>query len=285
MNYCTGRSGSLVEYIVEKVLLNSPRLRSLDAKDAVDFYDRLQKLFLGYVLPLMPFDTIKLSFNFGGLCLPGLGTMRYAEVGSALMEILPCLLSATSLDVRSAIATMGFESNNGYDLFWRILELKVLGFDPTIPILPPTWHRNSDVFNFFHSHLLYFCLQAKKNNYLNACTHTSIFLRAIANSNNVNIVTLLQAQVNAYPNPDDDGYLPHHLWLSGIATLINSNAGARVRDFASPCIHRAISTGDDWDVVNEEELPYCYVQGYSPHVLCLEQGRGRADQGHDWDRD
>ncbi len=284
-NYHTGRSGPLVEYIVKKLLLNFPRLHSLDAKDAVDFYDRLQKLSSGYLLPLMPFDTIKLSFNFEGLCPPGLGMMRYAEVGSALMEILPRLLPATTSDVRSAIASVGFESNNGYEFFWRILELMVPGFDPMVPILPPTWHRDSDVFDFCHAYLLYFRLQAKKNNYFDAPTHTSIFLCAIAFSDYVDIVTLLQAQVNAYHNPDDDGYLPHHLRLSGIATLINFNAKAHVRDFASPHIHRAVSMGDDWDAVNEEELPYCHVQGYSPHDLHLEQGRGRADQGHDRDCD
>ncbi len=157
------------------------------------------------------------------------------------------------------------------------------GFDPTVPILPPTWHRDSDVFDFFHALLLYFRLQFKNNNYFDARTHTSIFLRAITNSDYVDIVTLLQAQVNAYRNPDDDGYLPHHLWLSGIATLINSNARACVRDFAPPRIHRAASTSDNWDAVDEEELPYCHVQGYSLRVLCLEQGRGRADQGRNRD--
>ena len=55
----------------------------------MDFYDKLQKLSAGCFLPLMPFDTIKLSFNFESLCPPGLGTLRYAEVGSAFMDILP----------------------------------------------------------------------------------------------------------------------------------------------------------------------------------------------------
>jgi hypothetical protein len=63
---------------------------------------------------------------------------------------------------------------------------------------------------------------------------TSIFLRAIADSEYVNIVTLLQAQINAYRNPNNDGYLPHHLRLSGIANLINTNARTCVHDIASP---------------------------------------------------
>jgi len=297
-NYRTGRSGPTVEYIIEKALVNFPKLRTQDARAAVDFYDKLQKLSAGYLLPLMPFDAIKLSFNFEGLCPPGIGTHRYAEVGSALMDILPRLLPTTESEITSAIATVGFESNNGYDLLWRVLELTVPGFDPTVPILPPTWHRDSDVFDFCHAHLLYFRLQAKKNNYFDARTRTSIFLRAIADSEYADIVTLLQAQVNSFRHIDgDDGYLPHHLRLSGIATLINTNAKARVRDFASPRINRALGSGSDWDMafgstydwdaVDDDELPFCHVQGYTPRVHRLDQGRDRADRvaHHDRDRD
>ena len=291
-NTRTGRSGPTVEYILEKALVNFPKLRSLDARAAVDFYDKLQKLSAGYLLPLMPFDAIKLSFNFKGLCPPGLGTHRYTEVGSALMDILPRLLPTTSTEITSAAATVGFESNNGYDLLWRVLELTVPGFDPAVPILPPTWHWDSDMFNFCHAHLLYFRLQAKKNNYFDARTCTSIVLRAIADSKYADIVTLLQAQVDSFRSTDgDDGYLPHHLRLSGIATLINTNAKARVRDFASLCINRAIiSSSDgasaygldqDGEAVDVEELPYCHVQGYTPRVCRLDQGRDRADNGRD----
>ncbi len=79
MNFRTGRSGPTVEYILEKALVNFLKLCSLDARAAVDFYDKLQKLSAGYLLPLMPFDAIKLSFNFEGLCpqdLARIGTRR-----------------------------------------------------------------------------------------------------------------------------------------------------------------------------------------------------------------
>jgi len=201
----------------------------------------------------------------------------------------------TSSEITSAIATVGFESNNGYDLLWRILELTVLGFDPTVPILPPTLYRDSDMFDFCQAHLLYFPLQAKKNKYFDARTRTSIFLRAIADSKYTDIVTLLQAQVNSFHDTGNDGYLPHHLRLSSITTLINANTKARVQDFVSPRINKAFGSGYewdtasgsgyDWDAVDKEELPYCHVQGYTPRVHRLDQGRDRADTGRDRDRD
>jgi len=229
----------------------------------------------------MPFDSVKLSFNFEGLCPPGLGTLRYAEIASALMEVLPRLIPTTIPDVHSALTTIGFESNNGYDLLWRLLELAVPSFDPTAPIIPPVWHRDSNVFEFCQAHLLYFRLQAKKNNYFDACMRTTIFLRAISTSEYADIVTLLQTQIDSFRNPDDDGYLPHHLRLNGIATLINNNAKARVRDFASPRIHRVDGADNDWDCFDEVEQPFCHVQGYTPRALRLEQGRDGKEQGRD----
>ncbi len=118
VNYRTGRSGPSVKYILEKALVHFLMLKSLEAHKAVEFYDKLQKLSVGYLLPLMPFNTIKLSFNFEGLCPQGLGMLRYAEITSAMMEVLPCLLPTTIPDVHSALTTVGFESNNGYDLLW-----------------------------------------------------------------------------------------------------------------------------------------------------------------------
>jgi hypothetical protein len=151
------------------------------------------------------------------------------------------------------------------------------------------WHRDTNVFEFCQAHLLYFRLQAKKNNYFDARMRTTIFLRAISTSAYANIVTLLQTQVDSYRNPDDDGYLPHHLRLNGIATLINNNAKARVRDLATPRIHRmdGASSGldleaDDWDQFDEAEHPYSHVQGYTPRALRLDQGRD--DKGSSRDR-
>jgi hypothetical protein len=277
-NHHSGWSGPSVEYILEKALVHFPSLKSLETCETVEFYDKLQKLSAGYLLPLMPFDTVKIPFNFEGLCPPGLGTLCYAEIGVALMEVLPRILSASILDVHSAITTIDFKSNNGYDLLWRVLELAVPGFDPTAPILPPIWHQDSNVFEFCQAHLHYFCLQAKKNNCYDVRMCTSIFLRAISTSKYANIVTLLQIQFNLYHNPDENGFLPHHLWLNSIATLINNNAKARIRDFATPCIHRVDGADINWDALDEEEHPFCHVQGYTPRALCLEQDRDSRDR-------
>ncbi len=113
-------SGPSVERILEKGILVFPKLTTLTAKDTVHFYDKLQELLAGYLLPLMPFDVIRLDFNFEGLFVPGLGTECYADCAAALMEVLPRLIPTLDSEVQVAISAVRGESKNGYDLFWHI---------------------------------------------------------------------------------------------------------------------------------------------------------------------
>jgi hypothetical protein len=86
----------------------------------------------------MLFDAIYIPFSFEGLCPPGLGTGRYAEISSAFMELLPCLLPVGSIPCVSAVVdTDSMESNNGYDLHFCVMVLAIPGFDPTLPLLAP----------------------------------------------------------------------------------------------------------------------------------------------------
>jgi len=219
---------------------------------------------------------ISLAFGFESLCPPGLGTVRYSAIASAWMDVLPRLLPQKESVVESAIFSVSVDSNNGFDLLWRILELAMPGFKSMNPVQVPTWTPQTDVLSFCREHLLYFWLQSKHNMFFSACTQMNIFLRNIQLSEYADVVTTLQSQVNAYLLDDDDGYLPANLCINGIATVIYMNASARARDvgLASPRVRRVAG---DWDStplppVPDDELPLCGVQGYRPHVYRVEQG-------------
>jgi hypothetical protein len=130
-------SGPSVKRILEKGFPVFPKLKTLMVKETVQFYNQLQELSAGYLLPLMPVDGIRLKFNFEGLFVPGLSTECYADCATALMEVLPRLLPAHNSEVQVTILAVRGKSKNGYDLFWLVLELAVPGFDPTIPIDQP----------------------------------------------------------------------------------------------------------------------------------------------------
>ena len=230
--------GPQVNRIVTKSLKLFPVLESTNTSDMVDFYDRLQETAADHLTALMPFDAILLRFGFEGLCVPGLGVTRYARMGKALMELLPRLLPGSlSPQINAALYAVRYESTNGYDYLWRVLELTVPGFDPIVPIQLPVWADHTDIFHFVQGYLLYFRLQAKQNFHYDERTRSGIFLRAIQHSDYADTVTTLQSQVNTY-REFDEGYLPNHLRLHGLATSIHQNSMSRQHDIGNPRVRR-----------------------------------------------
>ncbi len=141
-NTHTQFSSPVVEYVIEKALPVFPRLLDLDVPGTVKFYDGLQKISMRYLLPLMPFDSISL-----------LGTTRYSAIASAWMDVLPRLLPIKESEVESVIFSVGVDSNNAFDLMWRILELAVPGFKSMNPVQVPTCTSQTDVLSFCRAHL------------------------------------------------------------------------------------------------------------------------------------
>ena len=132
-NRRTQQRGPSVDRILEKGLPVFPKLDCLDTSATVTFYDKLQKTSALFLLPLTLFDAINLNMGFEGLCPPGFGLLRYAEIAGVLMEVLPRLLPDLDSQVTSLVTVVRAESNNGFDLLWRVLELAVPGFDPFHP--------------------------------------------------------------------------------------------------------------------------------------------------------
>jgi hypothetical protein len=237
-------SGPQVDKIIQKSLSVFPRLESTRVDDVVNFYDRLQEVGLCYVIAILPFNAVVLAHGFEGLCPPGLGLAKYATMSKAIIELVPRLVPTNlSPQINAILASVRFESNNGYEYLWRVLELTVPGFDPTIPIRVPTWPEADDIFHFAQAFLLYFRLQAKVKFHYDDRTRSGMFLRAVQSTEFSDTVTTLLSHVNSYRQEFDDGYLPSHLRLHGLATSIHQTTQARLRDIASPRVRR-IQHGD-----------------------------------------
>ncbi len=146
VNSRTHFCGSVVEYILEKAITVFPRLSSLEVADVVKIYDSVQKIPMRYLLPLMPFDSICLTFGFEGLCPPGLGTIRYTTIAFAWIDVLPRILPQEDSEIELIKFAVGYESNNVFDLMWHVLELAVPGFKSTNPVQVQTWTANLDIF-------------------------------------------------------------------------------------------------------------------------------------------
>jgi len=237
--------GPQLDKILEKGLASFPRLATVDVESSVEFYDSFHKTALLYLLPVVPFDCISIIMGFEALCPPGLGLQKYAAIAGVLMELLPRLLPRSDTQVTSLVRMVRAESGNGYDLLWRIMALSVPGFDPSIQVKIPVW-QDDDIFDFALSFLLYFRLQAKRGVVQDDRTHSLTFLNAIAEPAYADTVTTLLTCITNYPTDMDDGYLPTHLCVMGLASQINNNARSRAVTVI-PKVHRTIAMGDWWD--------------------------------------
>ncbi len=179
----TLQSGPSVDPILEKGLTLFPKLRETSTMETVAFYECLQQVSAAYLIPLMPFNAICIKNNYEGLFPPGLGTETYAECSAAILEILPRLLPIKNTEILAIVSLVSNASRNGYNLLWRILELSVPGFDPTVPIAQPQWTRDSTILDFCQGHLLYFCLQAKKGVFFTLRDCTNIFFGRLHHPN------------------------------------------------------------------------------------------------------
>jgi hypothetical protein len=191
--------GPQVDKILQKLLSVFPCLESLRVEDVITFYDRLQEVSMGYVIAIMPFDAIVLVHQFEGLCPLGLGLVKYAAMGKVLMELLPWLIPGSlSPQINATLALVRYESNNRYDYLWRILELTVPGFDPTVPIHAPIWLDVEIIFHLAQAYFLFFWLQAKVKFYYDDRTESGMYLCTVQYSEYAYTVTTLMLHVNLF---------------------------------------------------------------------------------------
>jgi hypothetical protein len=199
----------------------------------VELKNSLHKLSLIYLLPVMPFDCISLKMGFKALYPPGLGLPCYTKITRVLMEILPRFLPCTDTHIALLIMMTRMESGNGYNLLWKILVLMVPGFNPSILVMIPVWQDNN-IFEFGTSFSLYFRLQTKKGVVYDDRTRSTIFLNAVLNPAYTDVITTFLTCINNYYSMDDEGYLPIHLCVMGLASQLHKNARARA-SVVVPC--------------------------------------------------
>ena len=108
-----------------------------------------------------------------------------------------------------------------------------------------------------------------------------MFLKAIAASEYADIVTTLQSNVDSYRHDDDEYFLPQHFRVTNMAMIIHNNAKARVQDLGHRRINRVAGWDSMVDVLSDDELQFCHLQGYQPRVFRMEQGRDRGGRGPD----
>jgi hypothetical protein len=173
-----------------------------------------------------------------------------------------------------------------FGMFWNSL---LLGLTLRFPSNNPAGIKTSTSWNMVGATSYISAYRPKKQVYFTTRNCTTMFLKTVASSKYANIVTTLQSNVDSYRHPNKEYFLPQHFPLSNIATLIHNNAKARVNDL----VHCQINRVEGWksmpDVLEDDELQFCHIQGYQPCVFRITtegrnqgtSGRGPDHQGFD----
>jgi hypothetical protein len=271
----TQYEGPQLDRIYEKGIATFPWLTTLDIFLVVDFYDKLHKTTLAYLLPIMPFDCVSIRMGFKALCPPGLRVPKYVMIACILLEVLPELLPKNDLQITTIITLARMESNNGYVLLWKVMALVVPGFNPAIPVRILTW-QDKDIFKFASAFTLFYRHHAKKGVYHDDHTRSITFLQAVMEPAYVDGVASLLTCVANYYVSMDNRYLPSHLCIMGLATQPHKNAATRAMT-ALPKVRCTI--GHDRVDYSPDCVPSPVL---SPTVLWAGNGHGhdcRFDDG------
>jgi hypothetical protein len=120
------------------------KLESLKPTIVMEWYKNLVSVLTHYNICLTPFKDIVLKYGEMALCLPGVGWMKYNEMGIALGVLLTTNLLPLEDDsiLPKRLAQklrLANKSNNGYKILHRLLEEVIVGYK--LDSLEMTWPR------------------------------------------------------------------------------------------------------------------------------------------------
>jgi hypothetical protein len=156
---------------VQLLSTNAPfkKLESTKPAAVMAWYKNLVSTLSHYNICLTPFDIV-LKYGEVGLCLPGVGWMKYKEMGAALSVLLTTNL--LPLDEDSILPKqltqklrLANKSNNGYKILHRLLEEVIVGYK--LDSLEMTWprYRNYECVFAFAEHMMLTFELAQKHDF------------------------------------------------------------------------------------------------------------------------
>ena len=164
-------------------------LKKFDAPSVVNWYKRLLSTCEAFRIGLVPFDAIQFGRRHEGICLPGLGFERYADMASALCTAMPICLEKADGRVRAMVSGIEMKTRNGYEIVWNLLFRYVPGFDPTKTIDKPSWDgHKGNVIQYAAAFDLYFRLCAQRGNTHSQFNKSILFLKGITSRHLMKIV-------------------------------------------------------------------------------------------------
>lgn len=103
------------------------KLENTDPRSVLQWYKKTAASMVNYNIALMPFDDVELRYKAVGLCFPGVGRVRYNEMGRHLAIFLEAKLpmddDAPNSRLAQALSLVASKTHpNGYEILQTLLE-------------------------------------------------------------------------------------------------------------------------------------------------------------------
>eukprot|EP00956_Cyclotella_meneghiniana_P024229 scaffold48375_cov60-Cyclotella_meneghiniana.AAC.2 len=130
-------------------------LTSTEQEDVIEWYSSLQQSLEPQGIPLIPFDDLEPKYGTVGFTIPGIGIIRYKEVGIVLGQLLagkllPMKSNADDSELSQLLSIDNVDRNkNGWDLLHTVFKVCVSIFNPDEPELHwPSYGASNNIFKF-----------------------------------------------------------------------------------------------------------------------------------------
>ena len=216
-------------------------LASTRQADVIDFVAQFHDLMDSYNIVVMPFSMIEVKFGVVGLCLPGVGEMKYDRMGQALSKILYGHLIPHNIDRCGKLDQLLLNAKNkippnGYEMLHILLVQYVDPFKPhMVDIKWPTFSSCKNIYDYAGQFSVTMQLYEKKGERIEPRKAAIKFLEAVKKEGGVtyNAAALLLKTAILERPPTAD--LPARFTIGNMATFIaDSNANTSDEDEDSP---------------------------------------------------
>jgi hypothetical protein len=216
--------------LLQDISLFNP-LASTRQADVIDFVAQFHDLIDSYNIAVMPFSMIEVKFGIVGLCLPGVGEMKYDQMGQALAKILYGHLIPHNIDKVGKLDQLLLNAKNrvqanGYEMLY-------IPFKPhMVEIKWPTFGGCRNIFDYAGQFSVIMQLYEKKGDRIEPRKAALKILEAVKREGGVTYKAAALLLKTAIMERPPEYPLPPRFQIGNMATFIaDSNAEASDDDF------------------------------------------------------
>lgn len=258
------------------------RLEELSVELFIDFYTHMEFELRRYNICLVPFDMMLPKWQHVGLCLPGIGALKYLDIAAALFNLLGRLLPQDDQIVKSCTTALMGSAHDGFRLLRNIMAKSIPVFCPYIPCEVPMWETYKDVTHMSKMWKIHFRLLAKSGGGHSPMQQSLLFLQSLTDPSLAPHITSIRGQLQMHAEKQDDfedsdSILPSNLTIDGIVSTLTAYPIA-----LAPSINYAQSSKSTYGTDTEQGL--LDFQGFVANFTSSSRRGGRRTPAFNRDK-